>query len=189
MLDDQLKLILDDSRAHMQKALDHLGVELSHLRAGRASAAMLDGVRVEAYGSHMPINQVANVSAPQHDMVLVEPWDKSTLKAVERGIVEANLGLNPTNDGTLIRISIPPLTEERRRELAKSARAKGEEAKVAVRNVRRDGKDHLKRAHDKSHLPEDMRFEAEELLQKLTDEFVGKIDAQLDKKEQEIMAV
>ncbi len=189
MLDDQLKRILDDSSSHMQKALDHLSIELSHLRAGRANAAMLDGVRVEAYGSHMPINQVANVSAPQHDSILVQPWDKSTLKAVERGIVEANLGLNPTNDGTMIRISIPPLTEERRRELAKAARAKGEDAKVAVRNVRRDAKDHIKRAHDSAHLPEDMRFEAEEQLQKLTDDYVGKIDANLDKKEQEIMAV
>jgi ribosome recycling factor len=189
MLDDQFKAILEDARVHMQKALDHLGVELSHLRAGRANAAMLDGVRVEAYGSHMPINQVANVSAPQHDMVLVQPWDKSTLKAVERGIVEANLGLNPTNDGTLIRISIPPLTEERRRELAKSARGKGEDAKVAVRNVRRDAKDHIKRTYDSAHLPEDMRFEAEEQLQKQTDEFVGKVDALLEKKEQEIMAV
>jgi ribosome recycling factor len=189
MLDDQLTRIIDDSRGHMQKALDHLGVELSHLRAGRANAAMLDGVRVEAYGSHMPINQVANVSAPQHDMILVQPWDKSTLKAVERGIVEANLGLNPTNDGTLIRISIPPLTEERRRELAKSARAKGEEAKVAIRNVRRDGKDHIKKTHESAHLPEDMRFEAEEQLQKETDDFVGKVDALLEKKEQEIMAV
>jgi ribosome recycling factor len=189
MLDDQLTRILDESAGHMQKALDHLSVELSHLRAGRANAAMLDGVRVEAYGSHMPLNQVANVSAPQHDMVLVEPWDKSTLKAVERGIVEANLGLNPTNDGTLMRISIPPLTEERRRELAKSARGKGEDAKVALRNVRRDAKEHLKRAHESAHLPEDMRFEAEEQLQKQTDDFVGKVDALLDKKEQEIMAV
>jgi ribosome recycling factor len=189
MLDDQFKAIIDESRVHMQKAVDHLQVELSHLRAGRANAAMLDGVRVEAYGSHMPINQVANVSAPQHDMILVQPWDKSTLKAVERGIVEANLGLNPTNDGTLIRITIPPLTEERRRELAKSARSKGEDAKVAVRNVRRDGKEHIKRTYDGGHLPEDMRFEAEEQLQKATDEFVGKVDSLLEKKEQEIMAV
>jgi len=189
MLDDQFKAIVEDARVHMQKALEHLGVELSHLRAGRSNAAMLDGVRVEAYGSHVPINQVANVSAPQHDLILVQPWDKTTLKAVERGIVEANLGLNPTNDGVLIRISIPPLTEERRRDLAKAARAKGEEAKVAVRNVRRDGKDHVKRTFESAHLPEDMRFEADEQLQKVTDEFVGKVDALLERKEQEIMAV
>jgi ribosome recycling factor len=189
MLDDQFKRILDDARGHMQKSLEHLGVELGHLRAGRANAAMLDGVRVEAYGSHMPINQVANVSAPQHDLLLVQPWDRSTLKAVERGIVEANLGLNPSNDGTLIRIAIPPLTEERRRDLAKSAKGKGEDAKVAVRNVRRDAKDHIKRAFEANHLPEDMRFEAEEQLQKLTDEHVAKVDALLEKKEQEIMAV
>jgi len=137
----------------------------------------------------MPINQVASVSAPQHDLLLVQPWDRSTLKAVERGITEANLGLNPTNDGTLIRISIPPLTEERRRDLAKAAKGKSEDAKVAIRNVRRDAKDHIRRVYDDARLPEDMRFEAEEQLQKLTDEFVGKVDGLLERKEHEIMAV
>jgi ribosome recycling factor len=189
MLDDQLTRILDDARGHMQKSLDHLAVEFSHIQAGRANAAMLDGVRVEAYGSFMPLNQVASVSAPQHDLLLVQPWDRSTLKAVEKGITGANLGINPTNDGTLIRISIPPLTEERRRDLAKSAKGKGEDAKVAVRNVRRDAKEHIKRVYDDARLPEDMRFEAEERLQKLTDEYVGKVDALLEKKEHEIMAV
>ena len=189
MLDAPFTKILDEARGHMQKSLDHLATDLGHIRAGRANAAMLDGVRVEAYGNHMPINQVASVSAPSPDLLVVQPWDRSTLKAVERGIQEANLGFNPSNDGVMIRISVPPLTEERRRELAKSARAKGEDAKVAIRNVRRDAKDHIKRAFESNHLPEDMRFEAEERLQKLTDEFVGKIDGLLDRKEQEIMAV
>lgn len=189
MLDEQLKTTLDDARAHMQKAVEHLGAELATLRAGRASPAMLDGVRVEAYGSQMPLNQVANVSASSHDLLVVQPWDRSTLKAVERGIQEANLGINPTNDGTMIRIVIPPMTEERRKELAKAARHKGEDAKVAVRNVRRDAKGHLQREQQANHLPEDMRFEAEERLQKMTDEFIAKVDAALDKKEQEIMAV
>ena len=189
MLDDQLTRILDDARGHMQKSLDHLAVEFSHIQAGRANAAMLDGVRVEAYGSMMPINQVASVSAPQHDLLLVQPWDRSTLKAVEKGITGANLGINPTNDGTLIRISIPPLTEERRRDLAKQARTKSEDAKIAIRNVRRDAKDHIKKAVDEEHLSEDMRFEAEDSLQKLTDEYVAKVDHTLEKKEQDIMAV
>lgn len=189
MLDDAITATLDSARAHMQKALDHLAADLATLRAGRANAAMLDGVRVEAYGSHMPLGQVANVSASAHDMILVQPWDRSTLRAIERGIQEANLGINPTNDGQVIRLVIPPMTEERRKDLAKQARAKGEDAKVALRNVRRDAKDEIKRAQQAAHLPEDMRFEAETRLQKLTDEFVAKVDAALDKKEHEIMAV
>jgi ribosome recycling factor len=189
MIADQFQQALDDARDHMHKSLEHLAAEFSHIQAGRASAAMLDGVRVDAYGSPMPLNQVASVSAPQHDLILVQPWDRSTLKAIEKGITEANLGLNPTNDGTLIRLSIPPLTEERRRDLAKTAKTKTEDAKVAIRNVRRDAKDHIKRAYEDDKLPEDMRFEAEERLQKLTDEHVARADAMLEKKEHEIMAV
>ncbi len=189
MLADQFTLVLDDAQGTMQKSLEHLTAEFGHIQAGRAAASMLDGVRVEAYGSYMPINQVATVSAPQHDLVMVQPWDRAMLKAVERGISDANLGLNPTNDGNVIRLSIPPLTEERRRDLAKTARGKAEDAKVAIRNVRRDAKDQIKRAYESDKLPEDMRFEAEEQLQKHTDAHIAKIDAMLQKKEQEIMAV
>lgn len=189
MIADSLKLALDDARSHMQKSLEHLAADFGHIQAGRATAAMLDGVRVDVYGSSMPINQVASVSAPQHDLIVVQPWDRSSLKAIEKGITEAHLGLNPTNDGNVIRLAIPPLTEERRRDLAKGAKAKAEDAKVAIRNVRRDAKDHIKRAYDDEKLPEDMRFEAEEQLQKLTDEHVKRADEMLAKKETEIMAV
>lgn len=189
MLDDQLTLILSDARDHMHKSLEHLAVELSHIRAGRANPAMVEDVRVDAYGSAMPLNQVANVSAPQSDLIVIQPWDKSQLGAIERAITAANLGLNPTNDGTLIRLSIPPLTEERRRDLARQARTKGEDAKIAVRNVRRDAKDHVKKAVDSDHLSEDMRYEAEEQLQKLTDEHTEKVDQMLGRKEHDIMAV
>ena len=189
MIDDRLTLILEEAREHMHKSLEHLAVELSHIRAGRANPAMVEDVRVEAYGSHMPLNQMASVSAPQSDLIVIQPWDRGQLGPIERAIMAANLGLNPTNDGTLIRIAIPPLTEERRQDLAKQARDKGEDAKIAIRNVRRDDKDHIKKAVDEEKLSEDMRFESEERLQKLTDEFVGRVDQMLEKKEHDIMAV
>lgn len=189
MIDAQLKTLLSDAKAHMYKSLEHLAVELSHIRAGRANPAMVEDVRVDAYGSMMPLNQVASVSAPQSDLIVIQPWDRSQLGAIERAIQAANLGLNPTNDGTLIRIAIPPLTEERRSELAKQARSKGEEAKIAIRNIRRDIKDSIKKVVDSEHISEDMKYESEDRLQKLTDEHTGKVDAMLDKKEQDIMAV
>ncbi len=189
MIDDTLSLLLDDARQQMHKSLEHLAHELNHIRAGRASTSMVDEVRVDAYGQQMPLNQVASVSAPQSDLIVIQPWDKSTLGPIERAITAANLGLNPTNDGSLVRIAIPPLTEERRRELAKAARAQGEEAKISVRNVRRTIKDEIKKATDAESLSEDMRYESEAKLQSLTDEYVGKVDEMLEKKETDIMAV
>ena len=189
MIDDTLKLILEDARETMHKSLEHLATELNHIRAGRASSSMVDDVRVDAYGSQMPLNQVASVNTPQSDLIVIQPWDKGMLGPIERAITVANLGLNPTNDGTLIRIAIPPLTEERRRELAKAARSQGEDAKVAIRNVRRASKDEIKKAADAESLSEDMRYESEDRLQKLTDEHVAKVDEMLDKKETDIMAV
>lgn len=189
MIDPLLQALLDDAEVHMRKTLDHLDAELSTIRAGRANAAMLDGVRVDAYGSSMPLNQVASVSAPQADLITVQPWDKGQIGAIERGITLANLGLNPTNNGNSILLAIPPLTEERRRELVKSARAKGEDAKVAIRNARRHAKDALKKTATAEHLSEDTEFEAEGALQALTDAFVAKVDAALDAKEKDIMTV
>ena len=189
MIDPQLQEILDDAESHMRKSLDHLDTELATIRAGRANPAMLDNVRVEAYGSSMPLNQVASVSAPQPDLISIQPWDKGQIGAIERGITHANLGLNPTNNGTAILLSIPPLTEERRRDLVKSARAKGEEAKVAIRNGRRNAKDALKKAATAAHLSEDTEYEAEGALQALTDRFVARVDAALDAKEKDIMTV
>ncbi len=189
MIDTTLKQILADARQHMHRSLEHLATELNHIRAGRASSSMVDEVRVDAYGQQMPLNQVASVSAPQTDLLVIQPWDKGTLPQIERAIMAANLGLNPTNDGTLIRISIPPLTEERRKELAKAARAQGEDAKIAIRNVRRASKDEIKKATEAESLSEDMRYESEERLQTLTDEYVAKVDEMLQKKEQDIMAV
>ncbi len=189
MLDENMKLLLDEAQEHMAKTLDHLRTEMSTIRAGRANPAMLDTIRVEYYGSHMPLNQMASVSAPQADLIVVQPWDKSALNPIEKAIRASNIGMNPSNDGALIRIPVPPPSEERRRELAKMARTRGEEAKVAVRNVRRTVKDEIKSVQAEMHLSEDLRFEAEERLQKMTDEHIARIDQMLEKKEGEIMEV
>ncbi|CAN5578534.1 ribosome recycling factor [soil metagenome] len=189
MLDPLLEATLDDARESMQRSLEHLSVELSHIRAGRASPAMVEDAKVEAYGSYMPLNQVASVSAPQPDMIIIQPWDKSMLGPIERAIQSANLGFNPSNDGSLIRISVPPPTEERRIELAKTARARGEDARVALRNVRRSAKDQIKKLQQDEKLSEDMRFEAEAQLQTLTDQFSENVESMITKKERDIMVV
>ena len=189
MIDPTLQDTLDEAEMEMESSLEHLSNELNTIRAGRASASMLDSVRVEAYGSTMPLNQVATVNSPQADLITVKPFDKGTIGDIEKGIANANLGLNPTNNGESILISIPPLTEERRRELAKAARARGEEAKISVRNARRTAKDGIKKVSAAESLSEDMTYEAEGELQSMTDRFVGRIDAALDKKEKDIMTV
>lgn len=189
MLDENIQLLLDEAEEHMQKTIDHLRSELSTIRAGRATPAMLDTVRVDYYGSLMPLNQVASVSAPQADLIIVQPWDKSALGPIEKGIKAANIGVNPSNDGTLIRIPVPPPSEERRKDLAKTARHRGEEAKVAIRNVRRTYKDQIKSTQQSNNLSEDVRFAAEEQLQKMTDSFIAKVDSILERKEAEIMEV
>jgi ribosome recycling factor len=189
MIDSSLDRVLEETREHMQKSIDHLTHELSHVRAGRATPTMVDEVRVEAYGQQMPLNQIASVSAPQSDLIVIQPWDKSTLGPIERAIQAANLGFNPSNDGQLIRIALPPLTEERRRELAKTAKGFGEDAKISIRNVRRTTKDEIKKVTDAESLSEDMRFESEERLQAITDEFTSRIDEIIAKKEKDILTV
>ena len=189
MIDDNLTLLLDDARDQMRHSLEHLATEMDTIRAGRANPSMLDTVRVEAYGSQMPLNQVASVSAPAPDLLLIQPFDRNTLGEVERGIHAANLGLNPTNDGTLIRIGIPPLTEERRKDLAKTAKAKTEDAKISIRNVRKNVKNDIQKTSKSESLSEDMQYEAEESLQKLTDEMTSRAETMLAKKEKDIMTV
>ena len=180
---------LNEARQGMDKSLSHLRQEMNSIRTGRASPAMLENVRVEYYGSQVPLNQVASISAPQADLLLVQPFDTSALEDAEKGIMQANLGLNPSNDGTIIRVPVPPLSEERRKELARRARTLGEETKVALRNVRRNAKDEIKRVQEEQNLSEDNRYAGEEDLQSMTDEYTGKVDTLLDKKEQEIMKV
>ncbi|MFT5144229.1 MAG: ribosome recycling factor [Rhodothermales bacterium] len=189
MLDENLALVIEDAKEHMEKTLEHLAAELRTIRAGRASPAMLEGVRVEYYGSQSPLDQMASVSAPQPDLLVVQPWDRAALGDIERAIIAANLGLNPNNDGSLIRLAVPPLSEERRRDLVKTARTRGEDGKVAIRAVRRHGKDHIKSTQKEENLPEDMLYESESQLQKLTDAFIERIDSLLNRKEEEIMDV
>ena len=189
MLNENFQLILDEAQDGMNKTLDHLRNELHTIRAGRATPAMLEGIRVDYYGTQTPLNQMASVSAPQPDLLVIQPWDRSALSAIEKAIQAANIGMNPSNDGGLIRIPVPPLSEERRKDLAKTARSRGEDAKIAVRNIRRSAKDEIKSIQKEENLPEDMRYESEDELQKITDDFVQKIDYLLDRKEAEIMEV
>jgi ribosome recycling factor len=189
MVNDEIQLILDEAEDHMKKSIEHLGQELNHIRAGRATPVMLDGIRVEFYGALMPLNQVASVSAPAPDLIVVQPWDRSALQEIERSIKAANLGFNPSNDGSLIRIPVPALSEERRRELVKAVQTRGEETRIAVRNVRRSSKDEIKKVQKEQSLPEDMRYEGESILQGITDKMIQKVDEVLAKKESEIMEV
>ena len=189
MIDDALTLILDDARDQMRHSLEHLASELDTIRAGRANPAMLDSVRVEAYGATVPLNQVATTSAPQSDLIIVSPYDKSTIGAIEKGITNANLGLNPTNNGTQILISIPPLTEDRRKELAKTAKSRTEDAKVSIRNVRKTAKSDIQKTVKEESLSEDMGHEAEGNLQTLTNEMGARADTMLEAKEKDILTV
>jgi ribosome recycling factor len=176
-----------DLERRMAGAIESLKHDLSGLRTGRANAALLDPVTVEVYGSHMPLNQVATVSAPEPRMLSVQVWDRSNVGPVEKAIRSAGLGLNPINDGQSLRLPIPDLTEERRKDLAKLAHQYAEKARVAVRNVRRDGMDALKADEKKSEISEDERKRAEGDVQKLTDEMVKAIDEATAHKEKEIL--
>ncbi|MDF2495529.1 ribosome recycling factor [Sphingomonas sp.] len=176
-----------DLERRMAGAVDALKSDLSGLRTGRASTALLDPVTVEVYGSHMPLNQVATVSVPEPRMLTVQVWDKSNVGPVEKAIRSAGLGLNPINDGTTLRLPIPDLTEERRKELAKLAGSYSEKAKIAVRNVRRDGMDNLKTDEKKGVFGEDERKRHETEVQKLTDATIAEIDVAAAAKEKEIL--
>lgn len=179
----------EDMRRRMKGAVATLKHEFAGLRTGRANTAILDPVTVEAYGSPMPLNQVGTVSAPEPRLLTVQVWDKGLAKAVDKAIRDAGLGLNPQLDGQLVRIPIPELNEERRRELAKLAHKYAEAARVAVRNVRRDGMDHLKRLEKDHAVSEDQHRKLADELQKMTDDSVHEIDQVLAAKDQEIMHV
>lgn len=185
---DKAKLRKDLS-ARMEGALKVLDNELKGLRTGRASVNLLDPVTVEAYGSKMPLSQVATVSTPDAKTITAQVWDKTMVKAVEKAIVDANLGLNPAADGQLVRMSVPPLTEERRKDLVKLAHKYGEQTKVALRNIRRDGNEDLKKLEKDSEISKDEHHHLSDEVQKLTDEFINKVDSQLKQKEQEILTV
>lgn len=172
----------------MQKALDHLDRELGKIRAGKANPKMLEGIMVEYYGTMTPLQQVASVNTPDPRTIAVQPWEKGMIGPIEKAIMNANLGLNPDNNGDIVRINVPPLTEERRQSLVKQVKKEGEDARISIRNARRDANDDLKKLK-KDGLPEDLEKDAEDQVQKLTDQFVKNVDDMLSKKEKDIMTV
>ena len=181
--------IVRDLRRRMEGTLDVLRKEYGGLRTGRASASLLEPVQVDAYGSHMPLNQVGTVSVPEPRMLSVQVWDRSMVKAVEKAIREAGLGLNPQTEGQVIRVPIPDLSEERRRELSKVAAKYAEQARVAVRNIRRDGLEPLKKQEKDGEISQDQHRKLQTEIQHLTDEYVKKVDDILHQKEKEILQV
>ena len=185
MIDD----VFEDAGRRMDKSVEAAKHEFTSIRTGRASAALLDRVQVSAYGTKLPVNQVATISVPEPRMLTITPFDKSTMKDIERAILESDLGLTPSNDGQLIRLPIPQLTEERRKELVRQVRHMAEEGRVAARNIRRDAIHHLKELERKGEAGSDDVHRAEDRLQKLTDQHTAAIDAALKAKEAEIMEV
>lgn len=184
-MQEQLKLFEDK----MNKSLDALMSEYSSIRAGRANPHVLDKLRVNYYGTPTPLQQVGNVSVPEARMILIQPWEKSLLKDIERAILTSDLGINPTNDGSVIRLVFPELTEDRRKELAKDVKKKGENTKVAIRNIRRDANDTFKKMEKANEFSEDDLEDAVDRIQKLTDKMIDKVDAAVDAKTKEIMTV
>lgn len=184
----EVKEYLQNAEDSMQLAVEYLDDTLSHIRAGKASARLLDGIRVDYYGSQAPISNVANVSVPDARTIAITPWEKSMFKEIEKAIINSDLGITPENNGEVIRISIPPLTEERRKQLVKQAKGEAENAKVSVRNARRDAIDGLKKAI-KQGMPEDVEKDAETKAQKLHDKFLKKIEDIFAAKEKEILTV
>ena len=180
--------ILDAAKEKMKDTLAYLEDELANIRAGKATTNVLNGVMVDYYGSQSPVNQVASVTVPDARTVLVAPWDKKLIPAIEKAIMVANIGLTPSNNGEQIRLSIPPLTEERRKALVKQVRAEGENARISLRNARRDAVEAFKKAQ-KEGMPEDMAKDGEEMAQKILEKYAKQVDEQLAAKEKEIMTV
>lgn len=187
-MQEEIDFILDTAKESMDKSIKHLENALSKIRAGKASPAMLDGVMVDYYGSQTPLNQVSNVNTPDARTISIQPWEKSMLEPIERAIINANLGLNPQNNGELVMINVPPLTEERRKDLVKKVKAESEDAKVGIRNARKEANDEIKKL-EKDGLSEDLSKDAEEEVQKLTNKFSEKVDNEVDRKEKDIMTV
>jgi ribosome recycling factor len=180
--------IIDEAKAKFSKSVEHLEDEMLKIRAGKANPAMLNGILVDAYGSMSPLSAVCSISTPDARMLVLQPWDKGQISAIVKAIMQANIGLNPQDDGQVIRIAVPPLTEERRKDLAKQAKAETEKSKVVIRNIRRDHNESLRKLKSDG-VSEDMIKGGEEKIQKLTDEHIVKVDKVLEVKEKEIMTV
>ena len=184
-----LEEVYKDIKRRMEKAVENIKGELSRIRTGKATTTLLDGIKVEYYGSMVPLKQVANIGTPDINLITIQPWEKGMLKEIEKAILKSEFGLVPTNDGNIIRIPIPKLTEERRIELVKLIKKFGEDSKIAVRNIRRDGNDKVKHMEKSSEISEDEMRKGLDKIQEITDEFIEKIDNIIKFKEQEIMEV
>ena len=184
-----LDAIMKEAEDKMQKALDNTKEKFSHVRAGRANVSMLDGLSIEVYGAMTPINQVGTLSAPEARLLTIDPWDKSVIPAIEKAIMQANLGFNPSNDGKIIRLAVPELTAERRKEYVKVVKKEAEDGKVAVRNIRKDINNKLRRLEKDGDITEDELKAKEDIIQKSTDKFVATIDETLGKKEKELLNI
>jgi ribosome recycling factor len=183
------KQVITSTKDRMTKAIQSYSRELASIRAGRASAALLDRITIDYYGAPTPVNQMAGISTPEARLLVIQPYDKTILGDIEKAILKSDLGLNPTNDGSVIRLAIPQLTEERRKELVKLVKKESEEAKVAIRNIRRDGNDDLKKLEKNGEITEDALRGYSDDIQKLTDEYIQKVDQITKDKEKEILEV
>lgn len=187
-MNEELEMIIDDAGSSMKKAIGFLEAELVKIRAGKANPNMLDGIMVEYYGTPTPVNQVANINIMDARTISIQPWEKKTLQLIERAIIAANIGMNPQNDGQNIRLFLPPLTEERRRELVKRSAAEAEQSKVAIRNIRREAIEEVKRLQ-KEGLSEDISKDSEKEIQEVTDQYIALADRLLAAKEKDVMAI
>ena len=184
-----VKDILNDAKGRMKKTVEHLSRDLAAVRAGRANPALLDGIMVDYYGQSTPINQLANIAIPEARLLVIQPWDKSVIPEIEKAIMKSDLGINPNNDGNVIRLAIPTLTEERRKEIVKVVRKRAEEARIATRNIRREANDDIKQAEKDKLLSEDESKKRLDVIQQLTDNIIKDIDRVLETKEKEVMEV
>ncbi|MFP4039668.1 MAG: ribosome recycling factor [Desulfosudaceae bacterium] len=182
-----IDLVYDETKDKMEKSLAAFASDLRKVRTGRASLSLVDGITVDYYGTPTPLNQMASLSVPESRLIVIQPWDATVIKSVEKAILQSNIGLTPSNDGKVIRLSVPPLTEERRREIAKQLRQMVEDYKVAVRNVRRDANENLKQLKKDGDISEDDAFAARDKVQELTDSYVERIDEIYKEKEKEIL--
>lgn len=187
-MSELVKKQLDDAKTSMEKAIDHADNELSKIRAGKASPAMLDGIMVDYYGTPTPLAQIGNVNTPDARTIVIQPWEKSLLNAIEKAIMEAELGVNPQNDGVIIRINVPPLTEERRKDLVKKVKAEAENGKIAIRNIRKDTNEKIRKLKTEGVSEDEMKT-GEGDVQKLTDSYIIKVDKMSEAKEKDIMTV
>lgn len=187
-MEEEVQLYIDDAKDKMEKAISHLQHELLKIRAGKANPHILEGIQVDYYGVNTPLNQVSNISTPDAKTVAIQPWEKSMIDPIEKAILQANIGITPVNNGELIRLNIPPLTEERRKELVKQVKSMGENAKVSIRTARRETNDEIKKLQ-KEGLAEDLAKDAEDEVQNLTNSYSSKVDEVVTAKEKDIMTI